>query len=109
TKAVAQEKKMSGKALRVSISDEIYELVKEDPKLMSMVTVPGHLSETAELKWWLNALMPYNGKSESEQLRLHFDRWFKDKNTAHWFDGPNKADAIAMVGIAEKELQHFNR
>ena len=109
TKAVEQEKQMSGKALRVSISDEVYELVKGNPRLMSMVAAPGVLSTSAELKWWLNALAPHNGKSESEQLRIHFDRWFKDKNTAHWFGGPNKADAVAMVDVAEKELKSFNR
>lgn len=100
---------MSKKAMRVGLSSEVVTLAQNLPHLRQYLLPPGEDLSTYQLKWWREALTASHGRSESEQLRWHYDRWYEDKEVGKWFEGKNKEDADKAIQTAESDLKSLNR
>ncbi|MEK6556426.1 MAG: hypothetical protein AABZ31_14355 [Bdellovibrionota bacterium] len=109
TKAVELEKSMSGKCMRVWLDHEVVDLMKKIEPLKRLIEEPSCFQKHSELKWWEGALQGTQGRTESQELKYRFDRWFSEKHPKDWFAGENKKDAERSVAHAVAELQKIGR
>lgn len=110
TRAVTMDKEaMKGKALRVGLSEDVARLMRQLPAMDQFLIEPNEDLEICQLRWWLQALEPFQGRSESEQLRWHYKCWYSEKSTGTWFQGPNKTDADKIVEQGYQELKSLSR
>lgn len=102
TRAVELEKSVKGAGMRIWLESEVVKFATEKGLLDKIV--PAKCGKPAELKWWLGAYNPGGPrKTESAELEWQFGRWFTDKYTKDWFNGPNcrRTKSIINRGIAE--------
>lgn len=110
TKAAEIEKSKSGKGMRVWMDNDVTKLALSIDTLKDLVLeLPPEPTGHAELKWWLGALQGTQGRSESEELRMRYDKWYTEKHPKDWFGGPNKTDTDKVIDNAVADLKSLKR
>lgn len=108
TRAVELEKSIKGSGMRVWLDQDVVDLATRIG--LADKILPSRLCKPAEFKWWLSAYNPGGPrKTESEELKWQFDRWFSDKYTRDWFEGPNCRRTKRVIERGVSELKRLGR
>jgi hypothetical protein len=108
SRAADLEKRVSGCGMRVWLDETVSPYLEKYDELKD-ITVPASQDLPGELRWWLQAVNPTDGQTESEVLRHKFARWKTEKHVSTWFAGPNAESTTRVIARAIDELQHLGR
>ncbi|MGZ3779793.1 MAG: hypothetical protein ACXVCY_04095 [Pseudobdellovibrionaceae bacterium] len=108
TQAVELEKSVKGSGMRLWLDPDVVRIAVEIG--LKDKIIPERCGKPAELKWWLGAYNPGGPrKIESAELEWQFGRWFTEKHTKEWFNGPNCRRTKRLVSRGVAELKALGR